>query len=109
MCMANFDKETFEKLCKLQSTVSEIAAYFELTIFQLKREINKTYKTKDADVIIERYHSLGNINLREAQYEQALKNPVMAIWLGKQFLAQKDIVENNTNETITFIDDIKRE
>lgn len=38
----------------------------------------------------------GKISLRRAQFEAAVenKNPTMMIWLGKQYLDQKDRVEN---------------
>lgn len=40
---------------------------------------------------IERGHSLRNARLRRRQFQLALKgNPQMLIWLGKQFLAQRD-------------------
>lgn len=35
----------------------------------------------------------GKISLRRSQFQLAEKNASMAIWLGKQYLGQKDVVE----------------
>ena len=32
----------------------------------------------------------------------------MSLWLGKQYLGQKDVVENNNIENIIFKDDVKK-
>jgi hypothetical protein len=47
-----------------------------------------TYKSKS---------QVGKSSLRRAQWKLAEKNASMAIWLGKQYLEQKDIVEQNVN------------
>jgi hypothetical protein len=53
-----------------------------------------TYKSKS---------QVGKSSLRRAQWNLAEKNASMAIWLGKQYLGQRDIVElglptDNTQE-----------
>jgi hypothetical protein len=53
-----------------------------------------TYKSKS---------QAGKSSLRRAQWKLAEKNASMAIWLGKQYLGQRDIVElglptDNTQE-----------
>lgn len=53
-----------------------------------------TYKSKS---------QVGKSSLRRAQWKLAEKNASMAIWLGKQYLGQRDIVEqglptDNTQE-----------
>jgi hypothetical protein len=53
-----------------------------------------TYKSKS---------QVGKSSLRRAQWKLAEKNASMAIWLGKQYLGQRDIVDlglptDNTQE-----------
>lgn len=45
--------------------------------------------------------------MRRSQWRLAEKNANMAIWLGKQYLDQKDIVEQNINtEGVKVIIDV---
>lgn len=46
--------------------------------------------------IIEQARSVALVNLRSAQFKAAIedRNPTMQIWLGKQYLNQKDIVQS---------------
>jgi len=44
---------------------------------------------------------MGRISLRRSQMKLAERNPTMAIWLGKQWLDQKDKLE----ATVAGIDD----
>ena len=49
----------------------------------------------------------GKISLRRMQWRLAEKNASMAIWLGKQYLDQKDVVEQNINtECVKVIIDV---
>lgn len=86
------DHEQFRKLCQFQCTLSEIASWFDCSEDTIerwcKRELNKTF----ADV--HRNYSVdGKISLRRIQFKLAEKNVTMAIWLGKQYLGQKDTHE----------------
>ena len=53
--------------------------------------LKKKYKN-----VIDRAKASFRINIRQAQYEKAVKdkNSQMLIWLGKQYLGQSDKVEN---------------
>lgn len=64
------------------------------------------YYGKEYEEIISLYQGLAKKNLRKIQFDHAEKNPVMAIWLGKQYLGQSDRVETKTEEKITFINDL---
>lgn len=46
--------------------------------------------------------------LRSVQFAQAQNNVTMAIWLGKQYLGQKDIVEEKQEQTIQIVNDIPK-
>lgn len=84
------DKKQFENLCKLHCTEIEIASFFECDITTLYRWCKRTYHDSFAN-ISNKYAQVGNISLRRTQYKLAERSTPMAIWLGKQYLGQKDI------------------
>lgn len=83
------DKAQFEKLCALQCTELEIAAYFGCSEDTIERWCKREFKQNFADVFAEK-RGLGKISLRRNQWRLSETNPTMAIWLGKQYLDQKD-------------------
>ena len=84
-----FDQNTFEKLLELQCTQAEICNFFNTTDKTISAWCKRTYK-KDFSECLEKFGTKGRISLRRAQFKMAQNNPTMAIWLGKQFLGQKD-------------------
>lgn len=91
------DKKQFENLCGLQCTLLEICDFFDVEDDTLNSWCKKTYGTTFSEVFkIKR--GKGQISLRRTQWKLAEKNATMAIFLGKQYLGQKDIIVNeNTN------------
>lgn len=83
------DKAEFEKLCGMQCSCEEIADWFECSVDTVERWCKRTYKTTFAEVFSVK-RGKGKIALRRAQFELAKKYPAMAIFLGKQYLGQKD-------------------
>ena len=79
----SIDYETVEKLSKIQCTQQEIANFLGLSVRTLQRdsEFCRIYK-KGQDS--------GRMSLRRMQFKLAEKNATMAIWLGKQYLGQRD-------------------
>lgn len=102
------DLEQFKKLCAIQCTLGEIASWFkcsEDTIEnwckrELKMNFSEAFKTWSAD---------GKISLRRTQFKMAEHNVSMAIWLGKQYLGQKEMQEiiasTNADDTIRRMDE----
>ena len=85
-------KEEFEKLCSLQCTYNEICDWFDIDDKTLNEWCRSTYGATFSEVFkIKR--GKGQISLRRTQWKLAEKNPTMAIWLGKQYLGQKDKIE----------------
>jgi len=87
------DYDTVEKLAGLMCTQEEIAAYLDLSVRTLQRdaEFCRVYK-KGMDK--------GKMSIRRQQYKAADGgNVTMQIWLGKQYLNQKDKVENSGHTT----------
>jgi hypothetical protein len=98
------DQKTFEKLCFMQCTETEIADYFEVSHDTISRWCLRTYKMTFEDVFNMKKAG-GKISLRRSQWQLAEKNPTMAIWLGKQYLGQKDEQTINQNITPVVIED----
>ena len=86
------DQKQFENLCGLQCTLEEICGWFGVTDKTLNSWCKRTYSKSFSEVFRQK-RSTGKISLRRSQWRLAEKNASMAIWLGKQYLGQKDIVE----------------
>ena len=86
------DQRQFENLCGLQCTLEEICDWFGVTDKTLNSWCKRTYSESFSEVFRQK-RSTGKISLRRSQWRLAEKNASMAIWLGKQYLGQKDIVE----------------
>jgi hypothetical protein len=84
------DWKLFEDLCSLQCTQSEMASVLKVNQDTLRDKARKMYKEQDFSEIYKRYSESGKCSLRRYQFAQAKKNATMAIWLGKQWLGQKD-------------------
>lgn len=91
------DKETFEGLCGIQCTLNEIAGFFKCSHDTIERWCKRTYGMNYGDVH-DMYRQDGLIGLRRIQFRQAERVPTMAIWLGKQYLGQKDIITLDANK-----------
>lgn len=88
------DQTVFEGLCKIQCTLVEIAAYFDCDDGTVETWCKKTYKKGFSDVFRTK-RGKGHISLRRKQWEMALNgNVTMLLWLGKQYLGQKDKFES---------------
>lgn len=93
------DKEQFEKLCGLQCSLEEIAGWFHCSPDTIENWCKREYKQNFSDVY-KRHSAAGKISLRRYQFKLAEKHPVMAIWLGKQHLGQKDIPDYEDPEAL---------
>lgn len=85
----NIDQNMFEKMCSYQCTEEEICGMFGVSVDTLERWCKRTYKATFAEVFKEK-RQLGKMSLRRSQFKLAEKNATMAIWLGKQYLDQRD-------------------
>lgn len=105
----HIDKNEFEKLCSLQCTLTEFCAWFECDDNTLNRWCKETYGATFSEVFREK-RGIGKISLRRYQFQLAEKNPTMAIWLGKQYLDQRDeiAVDNGNNELMQALTDLAR-
>lgn len=87
------DYITVEKLANIQCTQEEIANFLGLSVRTLQRdeEFCRIYKKGQDN---------GKMSLRRIQYKLAEKNPTMAIWLGKQYLKQRDTFEVESTQLV---------
>lgn len=86
------DQEQFENLCGLQCTLEEICGWFDVTDKTLDGWCKRTYHASFSEVFRQK-RGAGKISLRRSQWRLAKKNATMAIFLGKQFLGQRDSVD----------------
>lgn len=84
------DKDMFEKLCALFCTAVEIAGFFDCSDDTINMWCKRTYGETFAETFKKKC-APGKVSLRRKQYELAMGGSVpMAIFLGKQYLGQRD-------------------
>lgn len=88
------DKEQFQKLCAIQCTQDEIAHWFKCSEDTIKRWCKREYKMPFEEVW-QLFSADGRISLRRTQFKMAEHNCSMAIWLGKQYLNQREQIEQS--------------
>jgi hypothetical protein len=82
------DLVELEKLCTLQCTHEEIAAWFNCSV----RTIEKYSKQPEYAEVMARGRAKGRISVRRAQMKLLeAGNATMGVWLGKQLLGQRDV------------------
>ena len=84
------DQKEFEKLCKLQCTLEEIAGWFDCSEDKIEMWCKETYLTTFSDIFKVKSQG-GKVSLRRMQFKLAETSSAMAIWLGKQYLGQRDV------------------
>lgn len=101
----NIDKNQFEKLCSILCTQKEIASFFDVSVNKLETWCKATYK-KNFKEAYEELSAVGKISLRRYQFRLAETSTPMAIFLGKQMLGQREVVENKVSNQIQIVADI---
>jgi len=89
------DWREFEKLCALQCTQEEIAGWFDCSVDTIDRRVKEVHGVNFAEYFAKK-RGKGKISLRRWQMQCAEKgNAAMLIFLGKNYLGQKDSHEVN--------------
>ena len=92
------DVEQFKKLCSLQCTLSEIASWFDCSEDTIERWCKRTFKENFAETY-KKSCGKGKISLRRAQFKAAEGgNATLLVWLGKQWLGQRDVPDDHTED-----------
>ena len=78
-----------QKLCRLNCTMPEIAAFFDIPLRTLEDKYTNDEAVRRS---IDKGRNQGKLSLRRKQLQilDETNNPTMAIWLGKQLLGQRD-------------------
>ena len=84
--------ELFEQLCGVQCTQSEICSMLKINETTLRKACIEHYEGQDYSALYKKFSEGGKCSLRRFQFVQARTKPNMAIWLGKQWLGQKENV-----------------
>ncbi|HHX66653.1 MAG TPA: hypothetical protein GX708_01170 [Gallicola sp.] len=95
------DFKMVEKLANIMCTREEIATILGCSIDTLKR-------SEEFSTVYKKGLENGKMSLRRIQFNLAKTNASMAIWLGKQYLGQRDNVENIDEEKtkVMIINDV---
>ena len=98
------DYVTVEKLANIQCTQEEIASFLGISTRTLQRD-------EQFMELFNKGRESGKMSLRRIQWKHAEKSVPMAIWLGKQYLGQKDVIEaSTTGETkINIVNSLPRD
>jgi len=102
---AKIDLAELEKLCVLQCTQPEIAAFFGVSLATVERR-GQHQRFRE---IMERGYLKGKISVRRKQMQlMEAGDKTMAIWLGKQLLGQRDAVSVEHGGNLEIAPDIAK-
>ena len=96
---AEIDQKQFEQLCGLQCTEVEICDWFNVTDKTLSSWCKRTYGVGFSEIYAKKRGN-GKISLRRMQFKLAERSATMAIWLGKQYLGQRDQVSVEVGQKV---------
>jgi hypothetical protein len=92
--------EIVKKLCAIQCTGEEIAGVIGVSYDTVVARIQEEYGITFPEYI-KRHSPDGKVSLRRKQYQVAMNgNATMLIWLGKQYLNQREEVAHTFEEPI---------
>ena len=83
------DLEELVRICRLNCTMPEIAAFLDVPLRTLEDRYTKDKEVREA---IQKGRELGKLSVRRKQIQimEDTGSATMAIWLGKQLLGQRD-------------------
>lgn len=96
-------EDEFKKLCIIHCTEDEIAGWYHCSIDTINNWCKKVFKQTFSEVY-KMLSAEGNISLRRTQFQLAQTNTSMAIWLGKQYLGQKEEINANVESNGALAD-----
>ena len=100
-----FDRDLFESLCGIMCTEEEICAVLHTSDKTLSGWCKRVYGSGFSETQ-KRFSNRGKVSLRRYQFNLAKKNASMAIFLGKNYLGQKDSVEYEDTKALEKLDEI---
>lgn len=97
------NQKQFESLCMIQCTREEICAVLDVSEKTIDKWCHETYG-ESFSLVFDQKRTGGKASLRRNQWKLSETNPTMAIWLGKQYLGQKD--QQMVETTNTKVDEV---
>ena len=91
------DKNQFEQMCYYQCTEEEICNILSIGVDKLLRWCQETYNDNFTNVY-KKYSADGKMSLRRQQFRLGERSASMSIWLGKQYLGQRDNMDSRQND-----------
>ena len=92
-----------ENMCSIHCTLDEICGIMDITDKTLTRMLKERYDL-DFSAFFKKYSAGGKMSIRRAQFRSGVEkgNTAMLIWLGKQYLGQRDhfVEEEHHNNII---------
>jgi len=98
----DFDFNVLDVLCASQCTAEEISAYMKVSVDTIGRRIQEKFGYGFAEYFKQK-RGAGFASLRSSQFKLAKTNATMAIWLGKNYLGQKDVPDEGEAVPIQII------
>lgn len=90
----------FEKLCAIQCTLAEIAAWFQCSEDTIENKVKEEYGQCFSDVFSQK-KKIGKISLRRQMFQKMQEgNPALLIWLSKQHLGMREKTETDIRAQI---------
>ena len=86
------DWKQFDEMCSIMCTAEEIAQVLNVSLRTLQRAVKDEFGETFV-MLYKKKSATGLVSLRRIQFSMAHENVAMAIWLGKQYLGQKDQVD----------------
>lgn len=98
------DKKQFENLCAMQCTEEDIAGFFDCNPNTINNWCKRNYTSEDGKAmtfleVFAQKRAAGKISLRRNQWNLSKTNATMAIFLGKQYLDQRDQLDLTVSKT----------
>jgi hypothetical protein len=103
---ARIDPVELEKLCAMQATDEEIAAWFGVST----RTIERRRKVRKFADVMDRGRARGRVSVRRMQMKLLeAGNATMGVWLGKQYLGQTDQIDHRGTISLHTILNLARD
>lgn len=96
------DYEMVERMAHIFCTQDEIAVLLDVDVKTLQRD-------PLFGIAYTKGRQGGKMSLRRMQYKLAEKNTAMAVWLGKQYLGQRDLVNDENAPRISIVSDVPKD
>lgn len=105
------EKKLFENLCAIMATREEISNVFGCTDDTVNNFCKRNYTDEDGKPmtfmkVYDRFAAKGKVSLRRRQFDMSEKNVAMAIWLGKQWLGQREPEPKSDKEVLDKLDEL---